>query len=227
MNILAIDSVTSILSVTASGQNGTVTVALDSGTQHAETLVALIEKAVSLAGFTARETERVACAEGPGSFTGLRIAYAAAKGIVLASNAKFVPVPTLPCYASGFESWPGAVVSALDAKKGRFYVQVFRKGTAMTGPLDISAHEVMEFLDPAERILVTGPDAELFVEELSLSCAGLDLVSYNRCHTGISAILAEFAKKKGSEYTEIVPDHAGPTYVRKSDAETNTGRQKN
>jgi len=224
MNILAIDSVTSILSVTASGQNGTVTVALDSGTQHAETLIGLIDKAVSIAGFTARETGRVACAEGPGSFTGLRIAYAAAKGIVLASGAELVPVPTLPCYASGFESWPGAVVSALDAKKGRFYVQVFRKGSAMTGSLDISAHEVMEYLDPAERILVTGPDAELFAEALSLSFAGIDVVSYNGGRAGISAVLAEFAKNHGSEYTGIVPDHAGPAYVRKSDAETNTRR---
>lgn len=226
MNTLAIDSVTATLAVTAAGPSGTVTISLEGGPQHAESLVSLIEKAIALAGFAPRETELVACAEGPGSFTGLRIAYAAAKGIVLASGARLVPVPTLGCYAVAFSAWPGAVVSVLDAKKERFYAQVFRRGTAVTESLDIAPAEIAAFLDPAERVLVTGPDADLFSEALEGTVPGLDLVSVPTGKTGISAAIAVFANARGPEYTENVPDHAGPAYVRKSDAESNTAGKK-
>lgn len=226
MNTLAIDSVTATLAVTAVGPSGAATISLEGGPQHAESLVCLIEKAMGIAGFAPRETELVACAEGPGSFTGLRIAYAAAKGIVLASGARLIPVPTLGCYALNFTAWPGAVVSVLDAKKERFYAQVFRRGTAVTESLDIAPSEITSFLDPAERVLVTGPDADLFSEALEGTVPGLDLVSVPSGLSGISAVMAEFANTRGPEYTESVPDHAGPVYVRKSDAESNSAGKK-
>jgi tRNA threonylcarbamoyladenosine biosynthesis protein TsaB len=226
MNTLAIDSITATLAVTAMGPSGKVTISLEGGPQHAESLISLIEKATLLAGFSPKETEIVSCAEGPGSFTGLRIAYAAAKGIVLASNARFVPVPTLLCYAETFASWPGVVISALDAKKDRFYLQVFRRGTAVTEPMDASAADITGFIDPAERILVTGPDADYFAETLSAYAPSLDLVTVQNGKSGISGQIAEVANAGWSGYTESMPDHAGPVYVRKSDAESNTAAKK-
>lgn len=222
MNVLAIDSVTSVLSVTAIGPNGSATITLEGGPQHAESLVPLMERAMKTAGFGPNETEIVACAEGPGSFTGLRIAYAACKGLALASGAQLVPVPTLARYAESLDAWPGAVISVLDAKKDRFYAQVFRRGAAATEALDVAPGEIMRYLDPAERILAVGPDADVFAEALSGAVPGLDLAWVAAGKRGISASLAEFAKDHWREYTKKVPDHAGPTYVRKSDAETNT-----
>jgi tRNA threonylcarbamoyladenosine biosynthesis protein TsaB len=222
MNALAIDSVTSVLSVTAIGPNGVATVSLEDGPQHAESLLPLIDRAMETAGFAARETGVVACAEGPGSFTGLRIAYAACKGIALASGAQLVPVPTLRLYADSFSAWPGAVVSVLDAKKERFYAQVFRRGVAATESLDLAPAEIMRYLDPAERILAVGPDAEIFAEALSSAVPALDLAWLPAGKYGISASIAKFAKEHVQEYTDIVLDQDGPAYVRKSDAETNT-----
>lgn len=221
MNILAIDSITPILSVTARGITGSTTISVATDSHHAEKLISVIENALSLAGFTAKETELVVCAEGPGSFTGLRLAYATAKAIQLAANCPLVPVPPLLCYATPFASWPGAVVSVLDAKKKRFYVQVFRRGTPITDAMDISEQELMQFVDPSERILITGPDATLFSEELSLIVPALDLCVLPSGTNGISNELLLFAEKQFPYYTEAVPDYAGPVYVRKSDAETN------
>lgn len=226
MNTLAIDSITAILAVTAKGPSGKVTITLEGGPQHAESMISLIEKATLLAGFSPKETEIVSCAEGPGSFTGLRIAYAAAKGIVLASGARFIPVPTLLCYATPFASWPGVVISALDAKKERFYLQVFRRGIAVTEPMDASASEITGFVDPAERVLVTGPDADYFAETLGASAPSLDIVTIQNGKSGVSDQIAEVANAGGSGYTESMPDHAGPVYVRKSDAESNTAAKK-
>lgn len=219
MNTLAIDTITSALSVTASGKNGRVTVSIVEGGQHASPLVDVIDRAISLAGFSPRETELVTCAEGPGSFTGLRLAWSSAKAISLASLCPLIPAPPLALYASPFASWPGAVIAVLDAKKNRFYAQVFRKGEAVSGALDIDPADARAYIDPAERVLVTGPDAEPFKERLDSAIPALDVTALPSGRNGISELMAEFAERAFSGYTEACSDQAGPIYVRKSDAE--------
>lgn len=220
MNILAIDTITPVLSITAIGPAGLANFSFHAGTQHAEKLIGLIERALLQAGFTAKETGMVVCAEGPGSFTGLRLAYSAAKAIQLASGCPLMPVSPLPCYASGHTNWPGVVISAMDAKKQRFYVQIFRRGIQVTEAMDIEAEKVVNYIDAAEKILVTGPDAALFAETLSQGIPNLDLYVFPSGENGISGKMAEVAQKNEALYTDTVPDHAGPVYVRQSDAET-------
>jgi universal bacterial protein YeaZ len=225
MNILAIDTITPVLAVTAKGETGKITIAISEGGQHAEKLVDAIDRAIALAGFSARETELVTCAEGPGSFTGLRLAWSAAKAVSLAAECPLIPVAPLPCYALPFADWPGVVVSVLDAKKNRFYAQVFRRGKAVTEALDMEEKNILEYIDPSERVLVTGPDAFLFAERLNAAVPGLDVTALPSGLGGISGELAEFAENTFPGYTEGVPDHAGPIYVRKSDAESGTAGQ--
>jgi len=220
MNIVTIDTVTPVLSVTASGPNGKITCSVTTERQHAENLVAVIDSTISLAGFTPLTTELVACAEGPGSFTGLRLGWSSAKAIQLASSCPLIAVPPLACYADGFKSWPGVVISVLDAKKLRFYVQLFNKGTAITDALDIRETEVMQYIDRNMRILVTGPDAVLFSERLLLSFPVLDVTAIPSGVDGISSIMTKFAENEFSGYNINTLDHDGPIYVRKSDAET-------
>jgi len=220
MNIITIDTVTPVLCITASGPNGKVTCSVTTEKQHAENLVAVIDKTINLAGFTPIKTELVVCAEGPGSFTGLRLGWSSAKAIQLASSCPLIAVPPLACYADGFISWPGVVISVLDAKKLRFYVQLFRKGTAITAALDIQETDVIQYIDRTERILVTGPDAVLFSERLLLSCADLDVTTIPSGVDGISSIMTKFAENEFSGYNIKTLDHDGPIYVRKSDAET-------
>ena len=211
--------------MTAKCPAGTATLSLDSSKQHAETIIDLIQRSVALAGFSVKETNLVVCAEGPGSFTGLRLAYATAKGIQLAAHCPLFPVKGLGCYAQSAFSWPGAVIAVLDAKKNRFYIQIFRKGEAVTEALDIGESEVLQYLDAEERILVTGPDAVLFTEQFSNANPGFDICAIPSGLNGISEILAGIAEINFPLYTEVVPDHAGPVYVRKSDAETNNERK--
>jgi len=222
MNILAIDSITPVLSVTAQGPAGTVTVNLAGGGQHAEKMVDCIERSVELAGFTPRETGLVVCAEGPGSFTGLRLAFSAAKAIQLAAGCPLRPVPPLHCYARAFSEWPGVVLSVLDAKKNRFYVQIFRRGEPVTEALDIDERGVLAWIDSEERVLVTGPDALLFSAALERTAPTLDITALPSGIAGISAEMLAFAQNSDANYTSDIADHDGPLYVRQSDAETST-----
>lgn len=220
MNILAIDTITSDLTITAFGNSGLTTLSVTSNIQHAEKIIDLIDTAMRLSGFSAMELHTVICAEGPGSFTGLRIAYSTAKALQLASGCSFLTVPPLLCYAHPFENWNGLVISVLDAKKNRFYAQIFKKGKKITDALDISETEILSYIGKQEKILVTGPDAKFFSERLFHHFPDLDITIFPFGKYGISDIVTAIAENRFSGYTENKDDYAGPLYVRKSDAET-------
>lgn len=219
MNALSIDTITPSLSVSAQGPKGLCTISVANGGQHAPALLELIDSALSRAGFTARETEFVAVPEGPGSFTGLRLAWSAAKAVSLASECPIIPVPTLDVYADTFKAWPGPVVSVLDAKKARFYVRVFRQGEGVIDPLDMAAADLPRFVSDEDRILITGPDALLFSEEFSSHFPLSTCTAIPSGESGMSEKMLFIANSRLAGYNERIPDHAGPIYVRKSDAE--------
>lgn len=219
MNCIAIDTITGTLSVTAQGPSGIVTLSVEDGGQHAPALVGYIADAMDRAGFSAPETGMIAVHEGPGSFTGLRLAWAAAKALALASEGRIVSVPTLDAYALPYRSWPGAVVSVLDAKKNRFYVRVFRQGIPVTESMDISPGGIRRYLDLEETAIIVGPDAELFAEGLGHENSLLSITPFTGFKAGASRELLFLAQTRIGDYTRTVPDHAGPVYVRKSDAE--------
>ena len=101
---------------------------------------------------------------GPGSFTGVRIAVATAKGIVLATGAELVGVTSLDALESS-TSRPSFVVTLVDAGKGELYVQARRDGTLVLGPIhargaDLPA-QLLPFVDqaPGARIAIVGEGA--------------------------------------------------------------------
>lgn len=219
MNMVAIDTVSGIVSVSAFGPAGRCTMTLESTVQHAETLTDLLEKTMATAGFTPPQTEQILCAEGPGSFTGLRIAYGAAKGLQLASKCPLVVIPTLFCYAYPLLSFKGTLISVMDAKKKRFYAQVFHHGTQDGEVRDCSPEEIFLEIDRDNPVLVTGPDADLFSSHADPVPCKSRILSIPSGKNGISSVMIEIALAGDSQYTSRVDDYAGPRYVRKSDAE--------
>jgi tRNA threonylcarbamoyl adenosine modification protein YeaZ len=97
---------------------------------HAEALMPLIQRVMERAALTFAELDRVAVTTGPGSFTGLRVGIAAARGIGLAAGKPVVGLSTLAAYAAPFiaadDTLP--VAAAIDARHGQVYLQVFGPG---------------------------------------------------------------------------------------------------
>jgi tRNA threonylcarbamoyl adenosine modification protein YeaZ len=97
---------------------------------HAEALMPMIERVVTRAVMTLTEIDRVAVTTGPGSFTGLRVGIAAARGIALAAGKPAVGISTLSAYAAPHlhadDKYP--VVAAIDARHGHVWLQVFSPG---------------------------------------------------------------------------------------------------
>ncbi|HCO48967.1 MAG TPA: tRNA (adenosine(37)-N6)-threonylcarbamoyltransferase complex dimerization subunit type 1 TsaB, partial [Spirochaetaceae bacterium] len=84
MNTLVFDTSTDLLAVAVKNEAGRILARAESGFRHSETLLPAIERCLGEASLTLREIGLIACTCGPGSFTGLRIGMATAKGMSLA-----------------------------------------------------------------------------------------------------------------------------------------------
>lgn len=109
------------------------------GRGHAERLMEKIDAALAEAGLPLEAVERVAVTVGPGSFTGIRVGVAAARGLALALGIPVVGVSTL-AVLSAAESGGAPVVVAIDAKRGEVYLQPFEEmrpiGQAVIGSIE-------------------------------------------------------------------------------------------
>jgi tRNA threonylcarbamoyladenosine biosynthesis protein TsaB len=97
---------------------------------HAEALMPLIKRVMERAGLAFANLDRIAVTTGPGSFTGLRVGIAAARGLGLAAGKPVVGLTTLAAFAAPFiaadDTLP--VVAAIDARHDQVYLQVFGPG---------------------------------------------------------------------------------------------------
>jgi tRNA threonylcarbamoyladenosine biosynthesis protein TsaB len=211
MNVLALETSGKIVTVAVSAGRTLIETALDAGFRHAETLMPAVSAVLDLAGIDPSDLDLVACSKGPGSFTGLRIGMATAKGIARGAGCALKAVPTLPLLAAGREYWPGIVVPVMDARKKRVYSAAFRAGERIAEDADAPLEEFLSSLPGTDPVLATGPDAGLaagrnriVVDPLKDSARGRALIK-----AAVGAL-----QKEGSD-----PGDVGPLYLRLSEAE--------
>ena len=225
MNILAIDSSTEILSLALSTEEGVQSMDFRAGSRHSELLMEWIDKLFISAGIKPQELGLTVCMEGPGSFTGLRIGYATAKGLSLALGIPLLPVPTLDCIASGFSIWPGLVLPVLDAKKNCFFASIYRGKNRLTDYMDADAETILSALGThqnydKEPIIVCGAGASLFMSRIDNMAHSKNIVIDPHFLSGKAPFLLNFIEENNK--FEIEGNvYSGPLYIRKSDAELN------
>ena len=221
MKVLAVDASTRNLSVCLSADEGRVEATLDIGLTHAERVMDLVDFCLGRARLRPADLDLLACAEGPGSFTGLRIGMSTIKGMAFALGKPWVAVPTLDCLAWGLDYLPGAVVPVIDGKKGRLYSAVYSRGRRQGGWLDLPLAALAALLDTYSNITVTGPDA-VMLEGLASERSGLrvDPRAGTGAARGMAALALEVFAERGG-----FPDDAGPLYLRPSEAEETAARK--
>ncbi len=120
--ILAIETATPHGSVAlVSGETAAGEILLPPGRQLSATLLPAVQELTA-----GRPASRVAVSAGPGSFTGLRVGMAAAKGFCFGWGVPLVPVPTLQALALRFPRPGTTICPVLDAKKKEVYAGLFR-----------------------------------------------------------------------------------------------------
>lgn len=114
------------------------------GKGHAEHLMGIVDRVLKHADMKLAMVERIAVTIGPGSFTGIRVGVAAARGFALALNIPTVGITTLETMAAAQrEKTPGRpVLAAMDAKRGEIYLQSFSAdGAALDEPRAVTIEE--------------------------------------------------------------------------------------
>ena len=136
------------------------------GKGHAERLLAVIDQALEQAGLTLDAVEKIAVTVGPGSFTGIRVGVAAARGFALSLGIEAAGVSTLSVIGlAAQENHPGQpVLAAIDARRDEIYAQLFSAtGEALTAPR-LLGHEEAANLARESGAVVAGSARALLVE---------------------------------------------------------------
>lgn len=154
MTLLGFDTATAACSA-ALWAGGAVTACrrIDGAGRHAETLVPMLREVAAEGGITLAAVERFAVTIGPGSFTGIRIGLATARGLALALKRPLIGLSTLEVLAAGVPAAErdGAVLAALDAGRGRLYVQLFdRSLSALLEPQALGAEALPDLVAEAK-----------------------------------------------------------------------------
>ena len=128
---------------------------------HQERLAPMAAEVMAGASFA--ELEKIVVTIGPGSFTGLRVGLAFAKGVQLATGAPLAGVGTLAALAASAE---GVAAGVIDARRGLVYVQAFEVGRALDAPDIVPIAEAARRLAALRDLTLVGPGAHLLAAEL-------------------------------------------------------------
>ena len=200
MILLAIDTAASLCAAcvydTQAGERGRAV--LDLGKGHAERLMGVIDAALADAGVGYTDLDGIAVSIGPGSFTGVRVGVATARGLALALKAPAVGVSTLEALAAEART-DRPVIARIDAGRGQAYLAAFSADGALSfGPAALSLDEAAAFIDAT-------PDAAV-VEG----------------HTADTADIAVYARLAAAKLAAGDVSPPRPLYLRDADAKPQT-----
>ena len=125
----------------------------NTGLTHSQTLMVMAEDLLKQCGFTAQDVTHVAVAAGPGSFTGVRIGVAAAKGFAWGKDIPCYGVSTLHSMALGFGAYDGIVCAVMDARRNQVYNALFTcESGVVTRLCDDRALAIAELGDELDKL---------------------------------------------------------------------------
>ena len=127
MRILAIDS-SSMVATVAITTDGILNAeyTINHKKTHSQTLLPMIAEIVKMIEIDMDSIDAVAITGGPGSYTGLRIGSATAKGIGLALNKPIINVPTMDALAYNLYSSQYVICPIMDARRGQVYTGIYK-----------------------------------------------------------------------------------------------------
>ena len=195
----------------------------NTGLTHSQTLMVMAEDTLKAAGKTVSDLTAVAVAEGPGSFTGVRIGVAAAKGMAWGGELPCYGVSTLEAMAESLGIWEGYVCPCMDARRSQVYNALFYvnqgKLQRLTEDRAIALADLENELKNFEKpIFLVGDGSNLCYNTLLDRIPALVLPPEHRMHQRATGVALLAAKKIAAGE---IGDGNGltPNYLRLSQAE--------
>ena len=214
MNILAIDTSTMISTVTIAADGEIIgDFNVNQQRTHSESLVPMIESLLELLGMKIADIDSFVIAEGPGSFTGLRIGMTVAKTLAQVNGKSLVPISTLKALASNSSSH---ILKApmMDARGNRVYAAVYDKDNKEIIKEDL--YEIEDFIKLVdkldEEVELIGEVSEKYHKDFKK--AHTLSLNFNNC---IGKSLIKLSLEEEDNEKDIF--EIRPNYLRKSQAE--------
>ncbi|MGN0532850.1 MAG: tRNA (adenosine(37)-N6)-threonylcarbamoyltransferase complex dimerization subunit type 1 TsaB [Eubacterium sp.] len=187
---------------------------VNAGLTHSETLLPMIKRVMQ--GYSFSMLDGIAVTAGPGSFTGVRIGIATAKGLAFKDNISCIGVSTLEAIAYNFTDENAVVCAVMDARRMQFYNALFsvenKKVTRLCDDRAISIDDLKKELACYEMVILAGDGAELCYNNIALENVVL-ADEKQRYQNGIGVSRAAENKEK------ISASQLMPVYLRPSQAE--------
>jgi tRNA threonylcarbamoyladenosine biosynthesis protein TsaB len=188
----------------------------DGRPRHSQVLLGEIERCVDAAGGWDR-VDRIAVGIGPGSFTGLRIGIATARGLAQAREVALVPISSLGALARGIsdEDGEGLALPVIDARRGEAFAALHEHdGTELWEPLVARPEELAKRVAALDRpVLAAGDGALRFAAQLEAAGAGV-APPEDRIHR----MAARHVCALGEAAVEVATERVEPLYLRPPDA---------
>lgn len=231
MKILALDS--SGLVASAAVVDNDVTVAeytINYKKTHSQTLLPMLDEIRNMTELELNTIDAIAIASGPGSFTGLRIGSATAKGLGLALDIPIIPVPTVDSLAYNLYGSEKLICPLMDARRNQVYTGLYTfEGEELVTIEPQCAVDVMEIIQKinqiGKKVIFLGDGVSVYREKLE---ALVNVPAYfapaccNRQRAACVAVLGEKLYKLGK--AQNAEEHA-PDYLRLSQAERERNQQ--
>jgi len=207
MLTLGIDTATATGSVGLSDGSLSGELSFSARMGQSERLVQAIDRLLELNRVEVEDLELIAVSAGPGSFTGLRIGMATAKGLAQALKIPLLGVPTMESYMSRVDFWPGRISVLIHDRRNLIYVAEFAAGEQAVAE---RVEEIERVLGKAEGKLFVGSGAELYRRELMERGGAIAPRTLN-LPSGLEVALlgaAEFAAREEDELFTLEPRYA-------------------
>ncbi len=187
---------------------------VNAGLTHSETLLPMIKRVMGDYSFSSLNA--IAVTNGPGSFTGIRIGVATAKGLAFANNIDCIGVSTLEAIAYNFVDENAVVCAVMDARRMQFYNAIFRVEngtiTRLCDDRAISLEDLKKELEGIERVIIAGDGAKLCYDSLALE--NTVLASEEKIYQNAIGVSLAAENNKKTSAKKLMP-----VYLRMSQAE--------
>lgn len=191
---------------------------------HSQTLLPMLDEIVKMTELDLKMIDAIAVAKGPGSFTGLRIGSATAKGLGLALDKPLVGIPTVEALAYNLYDVNGLICPIMDARRKQVYTGIYRyedhRLITVKDQMAVGIEELLSMLsDMGETVTFLGDGVPVFKDIIAdkltvpFSFAPAHL---SRQRAGAVGALGVLYYKEGR--TETAAEHK-PDYLRVSQAE--------
>lgn len=198
---------------------------------HSQTLLPMIDEMAGMLGLDMNTLDYIAISNGPGSFTGLRIGSATAKGLAFALNIPVVEVSTIEAMAYNYYGTDCIVCPIMDARRNEVYTGVFSfqktedlvfeyEMKEIVGPVPLPVSELINRLNEIDKpVIFTGDGIDVYKAMLNEGLTVKHSFGNSRASRQRAASLADLAMVYIKAGKIVSAENSAPVYLRLSQAE--------